>query len=55
MDNYIVRIYRRDRKEPREIVGVVELVEKKAKKTFKNVNELIRILCDPMGKPSLKR
>ena len=55
MDNYIVRIYRRDKKELSEIVGVVELIEKNAREAFKNADELIRILCHPTGKPSPKR
>jgi hypothetical protein len=55
LDYYIVRIYRRDNSEPNEIAGIVELVENNAKETFKNVDELIRILSNPVRKPSPKR
>ena len=50
MDNYIIRIYRRDEEEPNEVVGVVELVETEKKQKFKNMDELVRILRGPKGK-----
>lgn len=42
--NYIVRIYRLDRKNPRHLVGVVEEVGVKGKKAFTNYDELWDIL-----------
>ena len=42
--NYIVRIYRLDKKSPRHLVGVVEEVGVKGKKAFTNYDELWEIL-----------
>ena len=42
--NYVVRIYRFDRKKPRRIVGFVEEVGGKGKKAFTNYDELWEIL-----------
>ena len=42
--NYIVRIYRLDKKNPRHLVGVVEEVGVKGKKAFTNYDELWDIL-----------
>jgi len=42
--NYVVRIYRLDRKKPRHIVGFVEEVGIKGKKAFINYDELWDIL-----------
>jgi len=42
--NYIVRIYRFDRKKHRHIVGFVEEVGFKGKKAFTNYDELWEIL-----------
>jgi len=42
--NYIVRIYRLDKKTPRHLVGVVEEVGVKGKKAFTNYDELWEIL-----------
>jgi hypothetical protein len=42
--NYIVRIYRLDKKNPRHLVGVVEEVGVKGKKAFTNYDELWEIL-----------
>ena len=44
MKNYILRIYRQKRNNPRGIVGVVEEPEKKDKKAFTNLDELGEIL-----------
>jgi hypothetical protein len=44
MNNYILRIYRLDRKRPSTLVGLVEDVETKEKKAFTNVQELWNIL-----------
>ena len=43
MENYIVRIYRRD-DEQNTIAGIVEVVGTQEKKTFKTHEELLAIL-----------
>jgi hypothetical protein len=55
LENYIVRIYRRDQDRPDEIAGLVELVEVEKKQAFKNIDELSQILCSPMKKKGRKR
>ncbi len=42
--DFIVRIYRFDKKNPRHLVGVVEEVGLKGKKAFTNYDELWEIL-----------
>ena len=42
--NYIVRIYRFKKDDPRELVGVVEEAGGKGKKVFTNLEELWEIL-----------
>jgi hypothetical protein len=44
MENYIVRIYRREEDNPRILVGVVEEVGVEGKKAFTNLEELWAIL-----------
>ena len=44
MDNYIVRIYRRKRDDPRVLVGLVEEVGRKGKKAFNDLDDLWKIL-----------
>ena len=46
MENYIIRIYRFQKGNPRQLVGVVELVESesRAKMAFTNLDELWEIL-----------
>jgi hypothetical protein len=55
LENYIVRIYRRDQDRPSEIAGLVELVEAEKKQAFKNIDELLQILCSPEKKKTPKR
>jgi hypothetical protein len=43
MDSYVVRIYRRDPKDPRRLVGVVERAEVKGEKAFHDLGELMGI------------
>jgi hypothetical protein len=45
MDNYIVRIYRRDIDDPRRIAGMVEIVDQEEKKAFAGIEELVNILA----------
>ncbi|NWG04638.1 MAG: hypothetical protein HXY44_17435 [Syntrophaceae bacterium] len=42
--NYVLRIYRFDKNNPRQLVGVVEEVGIKGKKAFTNYDELWDIL-----------
>ena len=44
MESYIVRVYRRDKKDPEEIVGLVEVVETGEVKKFANRYELDQIV-----------
>jgi hypothetical protein len=53
MDNYIVRVYRFERKQPRSIIGVVEEVGKQGKRAFANMDELWEII-NPVKKTRRK-
>ena len=44
MDNYVVRIYRRNRGNPQNLVGIVEIVANQEEKPFANFEELQSIL-----------
>lgn len=50
MKNYIVRIYRFERDNPRSLVGIVESVEEKRreKRAFTNLDDLWEILNSHM-------
>ena len=45
MDSYVVRIYRRDPKDPRGLVGVVERAGAEGEQTFHDLTELMAILA----------
>ncbi|MFZ3065767.1 MAG: PilZ domain-containing protein [Nitrospirota bacterium] len=47
MESYIIRIYRRDKDAPYNIIGLVEDVELEEKKPFHNTEELAEILVAP--------
>jgi hypothetical protein len=47
LDNYIIRIYRREKNNPRILVGVVEEVGAEGNKAFTNPEELWKILNSP--------
>ena len=53
-DNYIVRIYRRDRNNPQNLVGIVEIVERGEEQAFHNFEELWMILTDRKNTASRK-
>jgi len=54
--DFVVRIYRYDKKNPRYLVGVVEEVGVKGKKAFSNYDELWDILISSKStKPNMKR
>ncbi len=44
MDSYVIRIYRRDEKDPGKAAGQVEIVEQGRAKSFTCVDELVDIL-----------
>jgi hypothetical protein len=48
-DHYIIRIYRRDRQNPRMVVGTVEQVGEKLKMGFTDFEELRLIMGVPRG------
>jgi len=48
--DFVVRIYRYDKKNPRHLVGVVEEVGVKGKKAFSNYDELWDILISSKSK-----
>ncbi len=45
MENYIVRIYRRDSADPTKVAGVFESVEQETENTFTNLNSLVELLA----------
>ena len=45
MDCYVVRIYRRDPKDPGGVVGVVERAGAEGERTFHDLTELMAILA----------
>jgi hypothetical protein len=47
VENYIVRIYRRDIADPNGIVGLVEMVEREETVAFHSIFELLEILTMP--------
>ena len=47
MENYILRIYRREKNNSRILVGVVEEVGVEGNKAFTNLEELWKILNSP--------
>ena len=44
MENYIVRIYRRDAVDPRKVVGIFECVEEETVDSFTHLNGLVSLL-----------
>jgi len=49
MDNYVIRIYRGEKDNPKLLVGVVEEVGTKGNKAFTNYDELWEILNSQEG------
>ncbi len=53
---YVVRIYRQEKGRPRELVGIVEDIAKRDKRTaFTNIEELWSILKQRKAKTDLRR
>lgn len=55
LDNYIVRIYRRDESDPDRIVGIVEDIGSNEQRSFTGFQELSRILAAAEGRSSRKK
>jgi len=49
MENYIVRIYRRDESDPDKLTGVFESVENETRNSFTSLNSLIDLLTPARG------
>ena len=49
MENYIVRIYRRDDADPNKLVGVCESVEQDTRDTFKTLGRLMSLISPSTG------
>ena len=47
MENYIVRLYRRDDANPENLVGLIETVGADKTRPFHTVSELVAILSEP--------
>jgi len=45
MENYIIRIYRRDPDDPLKPAGMVEVVETSETRAFTHASELVDIIC----------
>ncbi|MBI5038910.1 MAG: hypothetical protein HZC13_03985 [Nitrospirae bacterium] len=54
LDNYIVRIYRRDGKDSQRVAGIVEEVGVKGNQVFHNLEELWTILTAVKSTPVRK-
>ncbi len=45
MENYIVRIYRRDETDPHKVAGVFESVEQETENSFTHLSSLVSLLA----------
>lgn len=50
LDNYVIRIYRRDKTDPHVMVGIVEEIHSRKKMGFNTFAELREILLIPKGR-----
>jgi hypothetical protein len=55
VDNYIVRIYRREKNNPRLLVGLVEEVGSEGKRAFNTLDDLWEILNAKRKLPKRRR
>ncbi len=55
MENYIVRIYRTDKKSSRNLIGLVEEVGVEGQRAFRNLEELWAILNPSKGRKSTRK
>jgi hypothetical protein len=49
MESFIIRLYRFEKDNPRSLVGLVEIVGKKGRMAFTNMDELWEILNSSIG------
>ncbi|HHJ16141.1 MAG TPA: hypothetical protein ENJ80_05525 [Gammaproteobacteria bacterium] len=49
MENYIVRIYRRDENDPEKVTGMLESVEYETRESFHSINALQALLTEHSG------
>ncbi len=49
MENYIVRIYRRDEDDPEKVTGMLESVEYETRQSFHSINALQALLTPCSG------
>jgi hypothetical protein len=52
MDTYVIRIYRRDKNDPRMLIGVVEEVGVEGNRAFGNLDELWSVLNSSRARTS---
>lgn len=45
MENYVVRIYRRDANDPQKVAGVFESIEQQTERTFTHLSSLLSLLA----------
>jgi len=55
MESYLIRIYRREKDNPENIVGIIEEIGTKGKHSFKNLSELGKIICPAVKKTRVKK
>lgn len=56
MENYIVRIYRRDPLDPNKVTGVVESVENETEIPFSSISNLCAVIdCQMKGLAGVQR
>lgn len=56
MENYIVRIYRRDAADPNKVTGVFESVERETESSFTTLKSLMSLLAnDPADETLAER
>jgi hypothetical protein len=55
MDSYLIRIYRREKGNPENIVGIIEEIGAKEKHSFKNLSGLGQIICPVIKKSPDKK
>ena len=53
-ENYVVRIYRRDQRDPKRVAGVVEHIGNQQSRAFHNLSELAQLLA-PAPQPPGER
>ena len=51
MENYIVRIYRRDSDDPNKVTGICESVEKETRDSFNTLGKLVSLISPARAAP----